>query len=74
MHHGRKREIRQLFTALRYDVRRLRRYQIGSVRLQGIPLRGGKQLSTKEIEALFYSPRTPRARAFAESSNIHDKR
>lgn len=74
MHHGRKREIRQLFTLLRHDVRRLRRYQIGAVRLQGIPLRGGKQLSTKEIEALFHSPRTPRAEAFAESPNSHDQR
>lgn len=61
MQHGKKREIRQLLTVLGYDVRRLRRYQIGSVRLQGIPLRGGKQLSTKEIEQLFHSPRTPRA-------------
>jgi 23S rRNA pseudouridine2605 synthase len=74
MHHGKKREIRQLFTLLRYDVRRLRRYQIGAVRLQGIPLRGGKQLSTKEIEALFHSPRTPRAEAVAESPNTYDQR
>ena len=61
LRHGKKREIRQLFTALGYDVRRLRRYQIGAVRLQGIPLRGGKQLSTKEINQLFLSPPTPRA-------------
>lgn len=53
MHHGRKREIRQLFSALGCDVRRLRRYQIGSLRVQGIPLRGGKQLSIQEIESLF---------------------
>jgi 23S rRNA pseudouridine2605 synthase len=61
MHHGKKREIRQLFTALRHEVRRLRRYQIGSIRLKGIPLRAAKQLSTKEISLLFHSPRTPRA-------------
>jgi 23S rRNA pseudouridine2605 synthase len=61
MQHGKKREIRQLLTVLGYDVKKLRRYQIGSVRLAGIPLRGGKQLSTKEIEQLFHSPRTPRA-------------
>jgi 23S rRNA pseudouridine2605 synthase len=53
MHHGRKREIRQLFTALGYDVRRLRRYQIGLFRLEGIPLRGARYLSAKEIELLF---------------------
>lgn len=61
MHHGKKREIRQLFTALGFDVKRLRRYQIGSLQVKGIPLRAGKVLSTKEIESLFKNPRTPRA-------------
>ncbi len=57
MHHGKKREIRQLFTTLRHDVKRLRRYQIGSFPLRGIPLRGGRQLSPQEIAALFQAPR-----------------
>lgn len=57
LHHGKKREIRQLFTALGFEVRRLRRYQIGSLRLKGIPLRGVKQLSLKEIQSLFTVPR-----------------
>lgn len=61
MHHGKKREIRQLFTTLGYDVKRLRRYQIGALRLKGIPLHAVKQLSTKEIESLFHTPRTPHA-------------
>ena len=61
MHHGKKREIRQLFTALGYDVKRLRRYQIGALQLKGIPLRAGKVLSTKEVDSLFQNPRTPRA-------------
>ncbi|MBL9209752.1 MAG: rRNA pseudouridine synthase [Opitutaceae bacterium] len=61
MHHGKKREIRQVFTTLGYDVKRLRRYQIGALQLKGIPLRGGKVLPTKDIEALFRNPRTPRA-------------
>jgi 23S rRNA pseudouridine2605 synthase len=61
MHHGKKREIRQLFTALGFDVKRLRRYQIGALQLKGIPLRAGKVLSTKDIESLFRNPRTPRA-------------
>ena len=56
MHHGKKREIRQLFTALGFEVRRLRRYQIGALRLKGIPLRGVKQLSSKEIQSLFAVP------------------
>jgi 23S rRNA pseudouridine2605 synthase len=61
MHHGKKREIRQLFTKLGFDVKRLRRYQIGALQLKGIPLRAGKVLSTKEVESLFHNPRTPHA-------------
>ena len=61
MHHGKKREIRQLFTAFGYEVKRLRRYQIGALPLKGIPLRGGKVLSSKDIKLLFQSPRTPHA-------------
>ncbi len=61
MHHGRKREIRLLFTSLGYDVKRLRRYQIGSFRLKGIPLRAMKKLTPGEIESLFRSPQTPHA-------------
>lgn len=57
MHHGKKREIRQLFTALRFEVKRLRRYQIGAMRLKGIPLRAVKQLSTKDVALLFKVPR-----------------
>lgn len=61
MHHGKKREIRQLFTTLGFDVKRLRRYQIGALQLKGMPLRAGKLLSKKEVESLFRNPRTPRA-------------
>lgn len=57
MHHGKKREIRQLFTALGFDVKRLKRYQIGAFALKGIPLRAVKQLSNKEIALLFKTPR-----------------
>jgi 23S rRNA pseudouridine2605 synthase len=69
MHHGKKREIRQLFTALHYDVKRLRRYQIGSFQVKGIPLRAGKVLSTKEVESLFRNPRTPHAAFEANASS-----
>ncbi len=61
MHHGKKREIRQVFTTLGYDVKRLRRYQIGALQLKGIPLRAGKVLSSKDVELLFQNPHTPRA-------------
>jgi len=61
MHHGKKREIRLLFTTLGYDVKRLRRYQIGAFPLKGIPSRAMKKLSTKEIELLFQNPHTPHA-------------
>lgn len=75
LHHGKKREIRQLFTALGFDVKRLRRYQIGAMQLKGIPLRAGKVLSSKEIESLFRNPPTPRApfeaRAFSTPSAAH---
>ena len=57
MHHGKKREIRQLFTVLGYDVKRLKRYQIGSFLLKGIPLRAVKPLSNREIQSLFKTPR-----------------
>ena len=56
MHHGKKREIRLLFGKLGYDVKRLRRYQIGAFPLKGIPLRAMKQLSIKEINSLFKDP------------------
>lgn len=61
LHHGRKREIRQLFSQLGFEVKRLRRYQVGAFPLKGIPLRGGKVLSRKEIDSLFHNPPTPRA-------------
>lgn len=57
MHHGKKREIRQLFTVLGYDVKRLKRYQIGAFPLKGIPLRAVKPLSNKEVQLLFKTPR-----------------
>ena len=53
MHHGKKREIRQLFTVMGYDVERLRRFQIGKLQLRGIPLRGAKVLGNREVESLF---------------------
>lgn len=70
LHHGKKREIRQLFTALRFDVKRLRRYQIGALRLKGIPLRAVKQLSTKEIALLFKLSPSP-ARRIGKPSAYH---
>jgi 23S rRNA pseudouridine2605 synthase len=71
MHHGKKREIRQLFLALGHPVKRLRRYQIGAFPLRGIPLRGVKQLSSKEIQSLFASPR-PHWRAPAQTTSDED--
>jgi 23S rRNA pseudouridine2605 synthase len=61
MHHGKKREIRLLFTTLGYDVKRLRRYQIGAFQVKGFPLRAMKQLTPKEIDMLFKNPPTPHA-------------
>jgi 23S rRNA pseudouridine2605 synthase len=71
MHHGKKREIRQLFTMLGYDVKRLKRYQIGAFQLRGIPLRAVKPLSNKEVQALFKTPRPP-VRKHSEPETLHE--
>ncbi len=73
MHHGKKREIRQLFMALGYEVRRLKRYQIGSFPLRGIPLRAVKQLSNKDINLLFKIPAPhPRTEAGKKLAKAHE--
>ncbi len=56
MHHGKKREIRQLFLGLGFPVKRLKRYQIGAFSLRGLSIRSGKVLSPAEIESLFAQP------------------
>ncbi len=53
MHHGKKREIRELFTALGYRVQRLSRYQIGALGLAGLVPGGARRLAPAEIERLF---------------------
>lgn len=63
LHHGKKREIRQLFSALGHDVRRLRRFQIGAFPLKGIPLRGALVLSNRQTALLFAPDRKAPARA-----------
>lgn len=59
MHHGKNREIRRLFLALGFNVKRLRRYQIGSFSLRGFPLRGVKVLTMKEISQLLHIEQKP---------------
>ncbi|ATC65393.1 RNA-binding protein [Nibricoccus aquaticus] len=71
MHHGKKREIRHLFMALGFNVKRLKRYQIGAFPLKGIPLRAVKPLSSKEISQLFKTPRIPGA---TTDHNTSDKK
>lgn len=56
MHHGKKREIRRLFTVLGYDVKRLKRYQIGNFTIKGVPQGAGMPLGPQEIEKLFQQP------------------
>lgn len=55
MHHGKKREIRRLFTLLGYDVIRLKRYQIGRYSIKGMPKGAGVPLSARDIRKLFQS-------------------
>lgn len=51
--HGRKREIRRLFYAFGYDVKRLRRVQIGQLRVKGLPRGHIRTLVKSEIDLLF---------------------
>lgn len=53
LHHGKKREIRRLFEANRYFVKKLVRVQIGGIILKNIPRGGIKVLGKKDIERLF---------------------
>ena len=53
LHHGKKREIRRLFEANRYYVKKLVRVQIGGIILKNIPKGGIKILGKKEIDLLF---------------------
>tara|TARA_B100000212_G_C27382973_1_gene537957 strand:- start:1503 stop:2255 length:753 start_codon:yes stop_codon:yes gene_type:complete len=53
MHHGKKREIRNLFIVLGYDVKRLKRYQIGTFSIKGMPKGVGIILQKNEIQKLF---------------------
>lgn len=53
LHHGKKREVRRLFEANRYFVKKLVRVQIGGIVLKNIPKGGIKILGKKEIERLF---------------------
>lgn len=50
---GRKREIRRLFEAFGYFVESLKRFQIGSFTLKGIPVGAVKELSKEELDLLF---------------------
>jgi 23S rRNA pseudouridine2605 synthase len=62
MHHGKKREIRRLFYAFGYEVKRLQRYQIGQLRLKGIPKGQFKPLGKREIRLLFEEDGAPETR------------
>ncbi|ADE54340.1 pseudouridine synthase [Coraliomargarita akajimensis] len=53
LHHGKKREIRRLFEANRYYVKKLVRVQIGGMVLKNMPKGGIKVLGKKDIERLF---------------------
>lgn len=58
MHHGKKREIRRLFQALHFDVKKLKRYQIGQYSIKGMPKGAGIQLTDREIKLLFKTETT----------------
>jgi 23S rRNA pseudouridine2605 synthase len=53
LNHGKKREIRRLFYAFGYDVKRLKRVQIGQFNVKGIPRGHIRTLGKREIQTLF---------------------
>ena len=52
LNHGKKREIRRLFEAGGYFVKKLKRFQIGSLEMKNIPLGGFRILNKKECQRL----------------------
>jgi 23S rRNA pseudouridine2605 synthase len=52
LNHGKKREIRKLFEAFGFYVKKLKRFQIGKLVLRGIPPGGIRPLTQHEIESL----------------------
>ena len=52
LHEGRNREIRRLFRAAGFKVRRLVRVAVGSVELSDLPAGGGRELSPSEVQRL----------------------
>ncbi len=52
---GRKREIRRLFEVFGYHVKKLKRFQMGKLRMKGLGPGAVKPLTGKEIESLFQS-------------------
>jgi 23S rRNA pseudouridine2605 synthase len=53
LHHGKKRELRRLFYAFGYEVKRLRRVQIGQFHLKGIHRGHIRSLGKQDIRLLF---------------------
>jgi 23S rRNA pseudouridine2605 synthase len=51
--HGKKREIRRLFYAFGYDVKKLKRVQIGQFRVKSIPKGHIRTLGKRDIQSLF---------------------
>lgn len=56
LHHGKKREVRRLFQALGYRVKRLKRFQIGGFSIRRIPLAKSKVLTERDLRLLFQAP------------------
>ena len=59
LYHGKKREIRRLFYAFGYNVKRLRRVQIGQFHLRNIPRGQFKILGKQDIDLLFATEFSP---------------
>lgn len=53
LNHGKKREIRRLLLALGYGVKRLQRFQIGTLNLRGLSRGRCRVLTSSEVDRLF---------------------
>ncbi|MCH8011182.1 MAG: rRNA pseudouridine synthase [Candidatus Marinimicrobia bacterium] len=56
LHHGKKREIRRMFSALKYQVFRLKRVEFAGIGVKGLPEGKWRELSLQEVNMLVPEP------------------
>ena len=74
LNHGKKREIRRLLEALGYFVKKLKRIQIGSLVMKGLPAGAVRKLDNKDIRLLLKNESPRKAPAAKTSRSPQRKR